>query len=215
MRGVTATLMLTALAGLSGCDAPSASGGGGYSTAVQSGAPEGRYENVEYGIAVDYSKDQVTRVDGPAKGYFEEGGWRVGVGPDQPGHALLVLRLKDSNEIRAGELRLGASRDPEVLAGCTEPDPWARPDSVGEASLDGVAFTTFQGGDAAMNHSRRVHAWRALHDGACYAIDLVVQGSNGQVYDPPREAPFSETRAFNDLSALLEGVHFFDRTTRY
>ncbi|MFP1681508.1 hypothetical protein ACLD0W_03295 [Alloalcanivorax sp. C16-1] len=214
MRGVTATLMLAALAGLSGCDAPSASGGGGHSTAVESGAPQARYENVEYGIAVDYPKDGVVRVDDreAGKGYFNEGGWRVGVGPDQPGAALLVLRLKGSDEIRTGELRLGASRDEQARASCTEPDAWARPNSVGEAELDGVAFTTFQGGDAAMNHSRQVHAWRALRDGTCFAIDLVVQGSNGQVYDPPRQAPFSETRAFNDLSALLGGVHFMDAT---
>ena len=164
--------------------------------------------------AVDYPKDEVVRVDAreAAKGYFNEGGWRVGVGPDQPGAALLVLRLKGSDEIRTGELRLGASRDEQARAGCTEPAPWARPNSVGEAELDGVAFTTFQGGDAAMNHSRQVHAWRALRDGTCFAIDLVVQGSIGQVYDPPREAPFSETRAFNDLNGLLGGIHFMDAT---
>ncbi|QJX01380.1 hypothetical protein HML84_12160 [Alcanivorax sp. IO_7] len=47
-------------------------------------------------------------------GYFNEGGWRAGVGPEAPGAALLVLRLKGSDRIRAGELHVGpaATRRP-------------------------------------------------------------------------------------------------------
>ncbi|MBL7252238.1 hypothetical protein ACLD02_18365 [Alloalcanivorax sp. C16-2] len=209
------TVLLAALVALSGCDssplgkaAPGNSGA--RSTAVASGAPQARYENLDYGIALSYPKEEAERSK-DRDDYFDEGGWRLGAGPDAPGAALLVLRLKGSDEIRAGELRLGASRDEAALATCTEPDPWARRGSVGEAHLDGVIFTTFQGGDAAMNHYRKVHAYRAVHRGVCYAIDLVVQGSNGQVYDPPREAPFSETRAFGDLQALVDGTRFIER----
>ncbi|MBM1145372.1 hypothetical protein GN155_016435 [Alcanivorax sp. ZXX171] len=215
MRVLITSSLLAALVALTGCDSsslggPSLGDGGARSTAVASGAPQARYENRDYGIALDYPKERVRRVE-DRDGYFNEGGWRAGVGPEAPGAALLVLRLKGSDRIRAGELHVGASRDPAALAGCTEPDAWARPKSVGQASLDGVTFTTFQGGDAAMNHYRKVHAYRAVHRGVCYAIDLVVRGTNGQVYDPPREAPFSETRAFGDLQALLDGVRLIER----
>lgn len=208
-------VLLAALVALSGCDSsphgqslPGDSSA--RSTAVASGAPQARYENLDYGIALSYPAQQWDRGKG-GKDYFGEDGWRLGAGPDAPGAELLVLRLKGSNEIRTGELRLGASRDPAALATCTEPDPWARRGSIGEARLDGVTFTTFQGGDAAMNHYRKVHAYRAVHDGVCYAIDLLVQGSNGQVYDPPRQAPFNESRAFSDLHALVEGARFIER----
>lgn len=197
------------LAGLSGCDFHSLRSSEPHSTAVISGPPPPRYQNAEYQIAVSYPKDGVSREQGE-RGYFDQGGWRTGAGEDVPGELLLVLRLEDSNRIRAGELRLGVSDDAEALATCTEPAAWVRPDGVGEARLDGVAFTTFQGGDAAMHHYRKVHAYRARHQGRCYAIDLVVQGSNGQLYDPPRQAPFSESRAFSDLDALLGGVEFTD-----
>jgi hypothetical protein len=53
-----------------------------------------------------------------------------------------------------------------------------------------------------------VHAFRAVHDGACYAIDLLVFGVNPEVYDPPATPPFSDARAFDAMRAVIRTFAF-------
>ncbi|EKF73521.1 hypothetical protein A11A3_13325 [Alcanivorax hongdengensis A-11-3] len=162
------------------------------------------FDSEEYGVSLAYDTDQAHLTD-PGNGYFGTAGWRLDR-PDDKGQTLLTLRLTGSDEIRAGELHLGVSRAPQALAACTRPGDNVRPASIDSTSLANIAFTTFDGGDAAMNHYQHFRAWRAVHNGTCYAIDLVVQGSNPQVYDPPRQPPFSQDDAWQRLTALLQGL---------
>jgi hypothetical protein len=122
----------------------------------------------------------------------------------------VALVLRGSNDITAAELRIGTSRDPRALAHCQDVPANALPDATGTAVLDGVPFRHFRAGDAAMNHYLDVEGYRAVRDGRCYAIDLLVIGTNPTVYDPPRTPPFPREQAMARLHAALAGLHFDD-----
>ena len=203
-------IVLMAAGLLSGCESPdSSTRDRSHGTAVDAPAPQKIFRSRDYRVELAYPENGVQASDG-STGYFDNHGWRVGAGPDDPGQRLLALRLDGSDDVTTGELRLGVSRDPQALQTCTRPAGLGNAKSTGHTSLSGVRFTTFQGGDAAMSHYQNVHAFRAVHDGTCYAIDLVVEGTNPKVYDPPRKPPFSQAEAFHRLRALLAGLSFDD-----
>lgn len=202
--------LLIGVVGLAGCESPySQNRGGSYQTAARAPAPQNVFRSEKYNVELAYPENGVQGSDG-ATGYFDQHGWRVGAGPDETGQRLLALRLDGSNTITTGELRLGVSRAPEQVKTCTQPGHGLRADNAGRSTLDGVRFTTFQGGDAGMSHYQHVRAYRTVRDGTCYAIDLVVEGTNPNVYDPPRTPPFTGERAFHRLHTLLAGFAFID-----
>jgi hypothetical protein len=57
-----------------------------------------------------------------------------------------------------------------------------------------------------MSHSLDVHSYRAVRRGACYAIDLLVYGTNPQVFDPPATPPFSRAEAFARMRSVLASL---------
>lgn len=196
---------------LAGCESPdSQSHRDSHQTAVEAPAPQKLFRSEKYGVELAYPEDGVQGSDG-ATGYFDNHGWRVGAGPGEQGERLLALRLDGSDNVTAGELRLGASRDPARLKDCTAPGNLAGVRKTGDTRLAGVTFTTFRGGDAGMSHYQNVRAYRAVRDHTCYAIDLVVEGTNPEVYDPPRKPPFSQEQAFHRLRTLLAGFSFIDQ----
>jgi len=197
-----ATPLLFALLILAGCDNSTGETG--------DQASPNAFHSDEYGIGLAYDNHQAHAVT-ETGGYFGDPAWRLDAETDAPGDRLLVLRLNDSDEILTGELRLGVSRDPGQLERCTRPGPLATSSKTGTTELDGALFTTYRGGDAAMNHFQNLRAYRAVHHGTCYAIDLVLQGTNPEVYDPPREAPFSREEGFARLEALLQGLAFDEK----
>lgn len=208
MLRVIGTPLLVGAVLLAGCESPySQDRGGARQTAVDAPAPQKLFRSEQYGVELAYPENGVQGFDG-ATGYFDNHGWRVGAGADETGQRLLALRLDGSNTVTTGELRLGVSRAPRQLKTCTQPGNGLRPDSAGQTTLGGVRFTTFKGGDAGMSHYQKVHAYRAEYKGTCYAIDLVVEGVNPRVYDPPRQPPFSGKQAFQQLHALLAGFAF-------
>ncbi|MCU5783773.1 hypothetical protein MA04_03073 [Alcanivorax balearicus MACL04] len=196
-----ATPLLVALLILAGCDSTGETG---------TKASPNAFHSDEYGIGLAYDNHQAHAVT-ETGGYFGDPTWRLDAEADAPGERLLVLRLNDSDEILTGELRLGVSRDPDQVKHCTRPGALATSSETGTTELDGALFTTYRGGDAAMNHFQNLRAYRAVHQSTCYAIDLVLQGTNPEVYDPPREAPFSREEGFARLKALLSGVAFDEK----
>src|SRR5699024_12723158 len=99
---------------------------------------------------------------------------------------LVALTLPDSNAVTTAELRVGVSRDPASLRSCRQTPAAVVPDSIGTTRIDGVTFTTFRARDAGMSHYLIVRAYRAVHDGPCYSLGVVVHGTNPQAYAPPR-----------------------------
>lgn len=155
-----------------------------------------------YPIELQYA-DSLRPVDDPSAGYFDSGSWQVADGA--PGKRLITLSLAGSNEITTGLWRLGASRNPAAVDDCLLPPPDAQAMSS-TITVGGQPFHGFTLSDAGMSHFQRIEGYRAVVDGVCYAIDLIVQGTNGEVYDPPREAPYSRDEAMALLRAISDGV---------
>jgi hypothetical protein len=141
-------------------------------------------------------------------GYLTNGAWKTFAAPGSQGQPVLSLVMPGSNQVTDAEIRIGASRDPAEVQQCAEPPSAVVAGSVATQRIDGIAFTTFQARDAAMSHHLDVHAWRVVHGGACYAIDLLVYGVNPQVYDPPATPPFSDADAFEAMRAVLGSFAF-------
>src|SRR6185312_319615 len=88
---------------------------------------------------------------------------------------------------------------------CRRRDPDRR-----ESRSDGSARLHHAAVRRAIRQHLDVHAYRTVHDGACYAIDLLVFGVNPAVYDPPATPPFSDTHAFAAMRDVLQSLEFME-----
>lgn len=149
----------------------------------------------------------VQRRDDFHRSYMDNGAWKAYAGRDSHGQPVLALVLPGSNKITAAELRIGVSDQASEVTDCTN-RPGAAVGVSDEATINDTAFSHFHARDAAMNHYLDVQAYRAVHDGRCYAIDLWIAGTNPQVYDPPATPPFSRAEAVRRLHALLATFRF-------
>lgn len=159
-----------------------------------------------WGFRIDVPTGWTLRHDFQS-GYLANGAWKTFAAPDSQGQPVLSLTVPGSDRITDAEIRVGTSRDPGEVQRCTAP-PSAVRGNVAAERINGIDFTTFEAADAAMSHHLDVHAYRAVHDGACYAIDLLVFGVNPQVYDPPATPPFSDAHAFEAMRAVLQSFTF-------
>ncbi len=139
--------------------------------------------------------------------YLAASTWKLFAEPDSTGTPLVALVLDGSNKLTAAELRIGTSTDPTALEKCIEP-PAEATGPASAASVGGQPFTHFSVGDAAMSHYVSAESYRAVREGKCYAIDLVIAGTRPEVYDPPRTPPFSNEEARKQLATALEAVHW-------
>lgn len=159
-----------------------------------------------FGIAVDYPSTLQAGPHAPAS-YLGRDSWRGLAGAGGHVTPLLALTLPGSNHMATATLRIGASRSRHALDHCLQPPAGAR--TPGTATqLGGVAFTSFELSDAAMSHFLHMQVYRAVHDGTCYAVDLGVSGTRPEVYDPPRQPPFSPQTAMQKLHMLLGDIRF-------
>lgn len=142
------------------------------------------------------------------RSYLDAGAWQAFAGDNGKGRPLAALVLKHSDKVTAAELRISESANADALAHCEDVPASAQPGSVSSRSLDGVNFQQFRAGDAAMSHYLQVEGYRAIRQGQCVAIDLLVFGTRPEVYDPPRQPPFSQDEAWRALHAALDGVHW-------
>ncbi|OHV12900.1 hypothetical protein [Kushneria phosphatilytica] len=159
------------------------------------------YQHRHPDIRLDY-KASLERVAPDTGSYFGSHGWNSFVSSDSPGKRLLTLQLPESDDISRAQWRLGISHDSMAVYRCLAPAESATSNSEGTATIDGHRFITFKANEAGMNHYRTIHAYRSVIDGTCYAIDLVVEGVNGKVYDPPRKPPFSQAQALKRLQQI-------------
>lgn len=166
-----------------------------------------------YDIRVCYPADLELR-QSFRKSYLANGRWKTYTGPGSPsGKPLIALIMPASNQVTSGELRIGVSHDPAAIRTCKEIPASARPGSVGEMMIDGIPFTTFQASDAGMSHYLLVHSYRAVHAETCYAMDVLVFGSNPNVYSPPKTPPFTREQVLTRLIPVAEGLQFIEAPT--
>jgi hypothetical protein len=166
-----------------------------------------RFASTAWGFRIDYPAAMRAGADF-SRSYLDNGEWKTYAGPGSVGTPVLDLVLPASDTITAGELRVGVSDDAGEIARCTTPSDAVRAGSVGHARLGDADFTTFEASDAAMSHYLSVRSYRIVHAGRCYAIDLLVTGTNPQVYDPPATPPFSQDQAFAQLQQALQTFRF-------
>jgi len=143
-----------------------------------------------------------------AHGYLADDAWKTYAAPDSHGTPIVSLTVPGSNQIVSAEIRVGASRDANEIAQCTAPPDSVRAGTLHSERIGGAEFTAFEASDAAMSHYLEVRSFRSVHDGACYAIDLLVYGTNPEVYDPPPTPPFSKEQAFARMRGVLQTFRF-------
>lgn len=171
--------------------------------------PTRTFVSKQYGIRLRYPADLVLQ-HGFKRSYLNNGDWTTYAGPDAPpGKALVALVMPESDRVTDGELRIGVSRQPRAVKTCTRLPAAARRASAGHAKISGVDFTTYKAADAAMSHYLTVRSFRAVHNNTCYAMDVLVYGTNPNVYDPPVTPPFSKERVFQRLIPVAHALQFF------
>lgn len=140
--------------------------------------------------------------------YFPATNWRIDAGSDQPGRLIGVWLLNQSNDVTTAYMSVGVSQNKDSVAACLTPGAGHQNVQTNQVMIGGRPFTHFHLSSAGMNHYRKTEAYRSRYDGHCYAIDLVVQGTNPQVYDPPRLPPFSQRQAIEALSQLRAKINW-------
>lgn len=141
--------------------------------------------------------------------YLASPTWKLFASPDSVGTPLVALVLEGSDRVTAGELRIGRSEDAAAVNACLElPAEATGPAATTTVDIGGVPFTHFTVGDAAMSHYVNAESYRAVRDGSCYAIDLVVAGIRPEVYDPPKVPPFTQADAASRLAEALKAVYW-------
>ncbi|HET8553301.1 MAG TPA: hypothetical protein VFL78_00580 [Rhodanobacteraceae bacterium] len=177
------------------------------SSAATPPAGKERFNSVRLGFRIDYPASMASQLRFDSK-YLANDSWKTYAKPDSTGTPVLMLTLPGSNDVTAGELRIGISSDKKEIARCDTPPGNADKGSIGKTTINGTTFASFHAADAGMSHYLKVHSYRVVHGHYCYAIDLLVTGTNPKVYDPPRKPPFSNEEAFKQLHEALQGFRF-------
>lgn len=164
-------------------------------------------ESASFGFRIEYPKGWTAQRDF-RRSYLANGTWKTYATQGSQGTPVAALVMPGSNHITDAEVRIGVSRAPEEVESCSKPPSSLRDGSTDRERIDGADFVRFEAGDAAMSHYLDVRSYRAVHAGACYAIDLLVYGTNPQVYDPPAMPPFSKQQAFAAMRDVLQSFHF-------
>ena len=164
-------------------------------------------ESERFGFRIEYPKGWTAQREFHGS-YLANGTWKTYAAPGSSGTPVAALVVAGSNHVTDAEVRIGVSRAPEEVQACATPPSSLRDGSTSREHIDGADFVTFHASDAAMSHYLDVHSYRAVHAGACYAIDLLVYGTDPQVYDPPAKTPFSKQQAFTAMRDVLRTFHF-------
>lgn len=164
-------------------------------------------ESATFGFRIEYPKAWMTRREFRGS-YLANGAWKTYAAPDSQGTPVAALVVPGSNHVTDAEVRIGVSRVPAEVQSCSTPPSSVRAGSMARERIDGADFVKFEASDAAMSHYLVVRGYRAVHEGACYALDLLVYGVNPQVFDPPAKPPFSHQQAFANMQAVLRTFRF-------
>ncbi len=141
-------------------------------------------------------------------GYLQDGRWSW-FGNKEQGHSLVSVSLPTTaQKTTMAEIRIGVSEDPDVVQTCRALPSNARPDSLKTVQHRGTTYTFFSGGDAAMNKSVAVQAYRTVYRNRCYSTELMVYGTDPDVLDPPDYAAMKPDEAMTRLASLWRQMDF-------
>lgn len=134
--------------------------------------------------------------------------WNVYAKDEKKGTPIVSFRVPNSDEVLMGEVRIGVTADKDEIKDCFVP-PYTVP--IKKLQINGKDFSLFETSDAAMNHFSNVKSYRTIHNNQCFAVDVLIYGSNGDVYDPPKEPPFTRISAENKLEKIIQSFEFIEQ----
>lgn len=174
-------------------------------------ADTAHFTSQTFGITLDYPSSLKVLSQFPSSYLMPQPRWNHRGPLHVPGQALVALELPDSNAVKRGLLRLGASNVPKAVQDClftqSEIDRWVPGvNKVRHVRIDDVDFQMVTSGGAAAGHGMSEELYRAVHDGHCIAVDLIVAGS----WAVDEKPAFSTDEAFQRLTELLQGLHFIN-----
>ncbi|NII09248.1 hypothetical protein [Oleiagrimonas sp. C23AA] len=209
-KGQGTQLLARGLYSRKGCKAssntnPSSNGDAGEDTSGPSSHLQ-HFEDAKLALSLDYPAG-FTLKHGFSHQYLLGTDWKVYADKQSHGTPQLALVLDGSNKITAAQLRIGTSTDATALKQCLTPPSAASKDPQGYVNINGTPFYSFRAGDAGMSHYVTTRSYRVVQNGRCYAVDLIVSGTNPKVYNPPAKPPFSHEQAFAKLEQALHGLH--------
>lgn len=206
---VTASLALALLCACGRNAAPAAATSPAPTPADTPAAQDKPYTDTQLGFSVAVPADMSLHHDFQ-RSYFGDGAWKAFASPGSQGSPVLALVLQGSNRITAAEMRLGVSSDADAVAHCLDAPEGVSDGKAATEQRNGVTYTRFHAGDAAMNHYLEVEAYRTVRKQRCYAIDLMITGTNPEVYDPPATPPFDRAVAQQKLRDAFAGFRLLD-----
>jgi hypothetical protein len=186
---------------------PTAAGNASVHGATPRASQPARFTSTHWGFTIPYPEGWALHHGFP-KSYLQSGSWKTYAPPNSHGTPVVALVVPGSNRVTDAEIRIGVSRKQAAVAACAHPPQSLRAGSLGHTTIGGTRFTHFEARDAAMSHYLKVHSYRTVRDDTCYAIDLLVYGTNPRVYSPPRTPPFGSQQAFARMRRVLAGFRF-------
>lgn len=188
---------------------------GSTSTTTTDLAGRAIYTNGEYGFALMYPETaRVEEIFSPQ--YRAGSAWRVNALADATGTPVLAIIAYSTESDNSyprhfvAQVRVGASSDPDEVAGCLAPTPNRGETALADKTINGTTWKTFSFGDAGMMQYVSGVSYRVLHEGSCIALEKIRSGSSYQ--DDP-ESPEDITDAELDsryagLDHIIESFTF-------
>ena len=161
------------------------------------------YTNTTYGFSISYPNEFIA-TSTFASSYLLPTYWNI-YSTEGSGEQVVAIEYPGSNNILSSELRIGVSNDPTQIKTC---DIFNSNVTKSTHALDGEHFYVGTMSDAAMSHFSYTKSYRIVHDGYCYALDLVSFGTNPEVSSPPKTVPFDQKTAEAALDQVIESFTF-------
>lgn len=142
------------------------------------------YASGTYDFYLVYPEQAVVEEDSETTSYHLPHAWRMHALPESIGApvvSFITYRVQHEHAYPRyyyALVRIGVSTNLKEVSRCTEADTSSGEESVGETMFGDTPFSTFRFEDAAMMQYVKGTSYRAVHEGACYAIETIVTGSS-------------------------------------
>ncbi len=161
------------------------------------------YTNTTYGFSIDYPNDFIA-TSTFASSYLLPTYWNI-YSTEGSGDEVVAIEYPDSNNVLSTELRIGVSDETSSIRAC---DAFDQNVATSTHAIAGRQFFVGTDSNAAMSHFSYTKSYRIVHDGKCFALDLVSFGTNPEVYSPPKTVPFDEKTAEAAFEQVVESFVF-------
>lgn len=139
--------------------------------------------------------------------------WRVNSGGN-PGNLFFTLTIPRAFEPQTNfadaKLTVGSSHNGSAVADCLKPDASGGPAVASTTmTIDGTDFTVFQSNGAGAGNYYETTSYRALHGGACWAVEYTVHSSQIANYPASYELkPFNKSKLTDVLDRVVSTFKF-------